>query len=178
MEYTAGYPADAADIERLFNQTFSDSEGQAEGELIGGLARDFMSSTPVDDLYCFVARETRQIVGAIFFSRIRFESELNAFILAPVAVQTDYQGKGIGQKLIRFGLDSLSKEGIEIAITYGDPNFYSKVGFQSVTEEIVPAPLTLQHPEGWLAQHLKGDEIKPIKGKSCCVEALNRPEYW
>lgn len=178
MQYSTAHPNDAAEIERLFVKTFSDSEGQAEGELIGGLARDFMSGTPEDDLYCFVARENGQIVGAIFFSRIRFESELNAFILAPVAVQTDHQGKGIGRKLIRFGLDSLSREGAEIAITYGDPNFYSKVGFQSVTEEIIPAPLSLQHPEGWLAQSLKGDEIQPIKGKSSCVEALSKPEYW
>lgn len=178
MEYTAAYPNDAADIERLFNQTFSDSEGQAEGEMIGRLARDLMSGTPVGDLYCFVARENGHIVGAICFSRIRFESERKAFILAPVAVQTDQQGKGIGQKLIRFGLDSLSREGVEIAITYGDPNFYSKLGFQSVTEDIIPAPLSLQYPEGWLAQSLKGDEIQPIKGKSACVEALSKPEYW
>jgi len=107
-----------------------------------------------------------------------FESKLNAYILAPVAVQTDQQGKGIGQKLIAFGLDALSKDGVELAITYGDPSFYSKVGFQPVTEAVVPAPLTLQHPEGWLAQSLNGDEIQPIKGKSSCVEALNKPEYW
>jgi putative acetyltransferase len=67
---------------------------------------------------------------------------------------------------------------VDLAITYGDPKFYSKVGFHSVTEAVVPAPIPLQHPEGWLAQSLKGNEIEPIKGKSSCVEALNRPEYW
>lgn len=178
MQYSPAHPNDAAEIEHLFIKTFSDSEGHTEGEMIGRLARDFMSGTPDSDLYCFVARENEQIVGSIFFSRITFECEIKAFILAPVAVRTDHQGKGIGQKLIRFGLDSLSKEGVELAITYGDPNFYSKVGFQSVTEEIIPAPLSLQHPEGWLAQSLKGDEIQPIKGKSSCVEALSKPEYW
>jgi len=178
MEYSTAHPSDAAEIEQLFMKTFADSEGQAEGEMIGRLARDLMSGTPEGDLYCFVAREDRQIVGCIFFSRITFESELKAFILAPVAVQTDHQGKGIGQKLITFGLDALSKDGVELAITYGDPSFYSKVGFHSVTEAVVPAPLTLQHPEGWLAQYLNSDEIQPIKGKSSCVEALNKPEYW
>lgn len=178
MQYSNAHLNDAAEIEQLFIKTFSDSEGQAEGEMIGRLARDFMSGTPERDLYCFVAREDGQIVGSIFFSRITFESEIKAFILAPVAVHTDHQGKGIGQRLIRFGLDTLSKDGVELAITYGDPNFYSKVGFQFVTEAIVPAPLTLQHPEGWLAQSLKGDEIQPIKGMSLCVEALNKPEYW
>jgi len=178
MECSTAHPNDAAEIERVFIKTFSDSEGQAEGDMIGHLARDFMSGTPEGDLYCFVAREDGQIVGCIFFSRITFDSEFNAFILAPVAVHTDHQGKGIGQKLIAFGLDALSKDGVELAITYGDPRFYSKVGFHPVTEAIVPAPLALQHPEGWLAQSLNGDEIQPIKGKSSCVEALNKPEYW
>jgi putative acetyltransferase len=178
MECARAHPNDSAEIERLFIKTFSDSEGQVEGDMIGRLTRDFMSGTPEGDLYCFVAREDGQIVGSIFFSRITFESELKAFILAPVAVHTDHQGKGIGQELIKCGLDTLSKDGVELAITYGDPAFYSKVGFRSVTEAVVPAPRTLQHPEGWLAQSLSGDEIEPIKGKSSCVEALNKPEYW
>ena len=178
MQYSPAHHNDAAEIERLFIKTFSDSEGQAEGKMIGRLTRDFMSGTPADDLYCFVARENEKIVGCIFFSRITFKSEIKAFVLAPVAVQTEHQGKGIGQGLIQFGLATLSKNGVDLAITYGDPNFYSKVGFQSVTEAVIPAPIPLQHPEGWLAQSLKGNAIKSIKGKSSCVEALNKPEYW
>lgn len=178
MEYSTAQPSDAADIEQLFIKTFADSEGQAEGEMIGCLARDFMSSTPEGDLYCFVAREDKQIVGCIFFSRITFESEIGAFILGPVAVHTNHQGKSIGQRLITFGIHTLSTDGVELVITYGDPDFYSKVGFHVVTERVIPAPLTLQHPEGWLAQSLKSEEIQPITGKSSCVEALNKPEYW
>lgn len=178
MKCSAYNPNDAAEIERLFIKTFSDSEGQSEGERIGRLARNLMSNTDKSDFYCFVATEADQIVGGIFFSRVTFEGGTNAFILAPVAVRTDFQGEGIGQQLIRFGLDALSKDGVELAITYGDPTFYSKVGFRSVTEAEIPAPLTLQHPEGWLAQSLTGDEIQPIKGESSCVEALNKPEYW
>ena len=178
MHYSPAHPSDAAEIERLFIKTFSDSQGQTEGTIIGYLAHDLINGTPEADLYCFVARKGRQIVGCIFFSRMTFESEIKAFILAPVAVHTDHQGKGIGQGLIQFGLETLSKDGVDVAITYGDPNFYSKAGFQSVTEAVVPAPIPLQHPEGWLAQSLKGNEIKPIKGRSSCVEALNKPEYW
>jgi len=137
-----------------------------------------MSSTDKNDFYCFVAMEGDQIVGGIFFSRITFQSATNAFILAPVAVQTEFQGKGIGQQLIRFGLDALSSDGVDLALTYGDPGFYCKVGFQVITETVISAPLTLQHPEGWLVQSLKGGEIQTIKGKSLCVEALNKPEYW
>jgi putative acetyltransferase len=178
MEYATAQPNDAAEIERLFVWTFTDSEGQSEGEMIGRLAGDLLNRTSESDRYCFVAREDGQIVGSIFFSRITLECEVKAFILSPVAVRTDHQGKGIGQRLITFGLDVLTDDGVELAITYGDLNFYSKVGFHPVTEAVVPAPLTLQYPEGWLAQSLKSDSIPPIGGKSRCVEALNRAEYW
>jgi putative acetyltransferase len=67
---------------------------------------------------------------------------------------------------------------VELAITYGDPSFYSKVGFSVITEQLVPAPLELTQPEGWLAQSLIGDEIGAIAGKSHCVEALNKPALW
>lgn len=78
MRYSKALSNDADAIAHLFIKTFSDSEGKAEGEMIGRLARGLMSGTP----------------------------------------------------------------------------------------------------EGWLAQSLKGDGVQPIKGKSSCVEALNRPEYW
>jgi len=178
MKISTYNPSNADEIEQLFIKTFSDSEGQSEGELIGRLVRDFMNSTDANDLYCFIATENEQIIGSIFFSRMTFGSGINAFILAPVAIHTDHQGKGVGQKLISFGLDALKESGTELVLTYGDPNFYSKVGFRSITEKLVPAPLKLEYPEGWLAQSLVGDEIEPIAGKSYCVEELNKPELW
>ena len=59
-------------------------------------------STDAQDLYGFVAIENEEIIGSIFFTRLMFESEVNAFLLSPVAIHTNYQGKGIGQKLINF----------------------------------------------------------------------------
>ena len=171
-------PNNADEIEQLFIKTFSDSEGQSEGEAIGSLVRDFLDNTDANDLYCFVATENEQIIGSIFFSRMTFESGIYAFILAPVAIHTDHQGKGVGQKLINFGLNALKERGVELALTYGDPKFYSKVGFSLITEKSVKAPLTLTYPEGWLGQSLVGDEIEPITGGSYCVEALNKTEYW
>jgi putative acetyltransferase len=178
IHYTCASPSDAAEIEELFINVFTDSEGPAEGEMIGRLVRDFMNQTPEEDLYCFVARDAGRIVGGIFFSRITFESETKAFILGPVAVQSRSQGQGIGLTLIRHGLDQLSNDEVELAITYGDPRFYSKVGFQVVSPETIPAPLPLQFPEGWQAQSLQRQALPSIPGKSSCVEALNHPAYW
>jgi putative acetyltransferase len=168
----------AEEIKQLFIKTFADSEGQPEGKRIGRLVTSLMDSVDTNDLYCFIATENEQIIGSIFFTRMKFESGINAFILSPVATHTDHQGKGVGQKLINFGLNTLKENGVELAITYGDPDFYSKVGFSVITDQFVPAPQKLNQPEGWQAQSLVGDEIEPIAGKSYCVEALNKPELW
>ena len=178
MNLSTYNPNNADEIEQLFIKTFSDSAGHSEGKLIGRLVRIFLDSIDASDLYCFIATENEQIIGSIFFTRMTFESGINAFILSPVATDTAHQGQGVGQQLINFGLDTLKEDGVELVITYGDPNFYSKVGFGVITEQVVPAPLKLEYPEGWLAQSLVSDKIEPIAGKSYCVEELNNPEYW
>ena len=178
MEYSCYNPNDVDKIERLFIRTFTDSEGQSEGATVGGLAGELMRTTGEADLYGFIARDSAELVGSILFSRMRFEREINAFILAPVAIRTDHQRQGIGQKLIKFGLNVLKEDGVELVLTYGDPRFYTMVGFRVVTETQVPPPCKLSQPEGWMAQSLVADRIDPIEGNSCCVEALNKPEYW
>lgn len=131
------------------------------------------------DLHVFITVENGNIIGSIIFSRLRFEkSRRIAFLLSPVAVHPDYQKKGIGQQLITFGHNNLKKNRVELVFTYGDINFYSKIGYKVISENLVKAPLPLSYPEGWLAQSLTGDEIQPIPGNSYCVEAISKSEYW
>ena len=167
-----------AEIKQLFIQTFSDSEGVSEGLLVGSIVYDLIAFTKECDLYGFVATEDDQMIGSIFFSKLTFESEVRAFLLSPVATLTNYQGKGVGQKLIRFGLAAMKELGAELVFTYGDPAFYAKVGFLPIDEKRVKAPFKLSQPEGWLGQALIADQLEPIRGNSHCVEALNKQEYW
>ncbi len=178
MKFTPYNPSDIAEIKQLFTKTFSDSEGQSEGLVIGNLVFDLMTRTDGGDFCGFVATENQNIIGSIFFSRMTFENKVEAFLLSPVAIDTSYQGKGVGQKLINFGLNALKERGVELVFTYGDPNFYTKVGFRNITEKVVKAPFKLTYPEGWLGQSLGGDEIEPINGNSHCVDAFNNPELW
>ncbi|MDH5886159.1 GNAT family N-acetyltransferase [Vibrio splendidus] len=176
---------DSSEIEtitQLFTQTFTDSEGENEGKTVGKLANDLLTTT---ELLCFVAEDDSSesdtdstIVGAIIFTPLSFDDETKAYLLSPVAVSTQVQKRGIGQQLISFGLQVLKEQGVELAVTYGDPDYYSKVGFGRITVEQVPAPFELSFSHGWLAQSLTGGEIKVTSGKSSCVEALAYPEYW
>lgn len=178
MKLSTYNPNNTEEIKQLFTATFSNSEGKSEGLLIGNLVTDLMTDTDTCDLSVFIATEKEQIIGSIIFSRLKFESEINAFLLSPVAVHTSVQGKGIGQKLITFGLNALRTTGVELVVTYGDPSFYSKVGFAAISQSVVKPPLTLSQPEGWLGQSLVDNEIKSIAGNSFCVDAFNKPEIW
>ncbi|MFM2587842.1 GNAT family N-acetyltransferase [Vibrio sp. TBV020] len=178
MNYSLYNAKETDTIIQLFIKTFGDSEGQSVGEQIGGLVTDLITTTPEQDLYVCIAKEEEVITGAILFTRMTYESEQQSFLMAPVAVHTDYQGKGIGQALIQFGLEAMRNEGINIAFTYGDPNFYTKSGFKPVEESAFKAPLPLSFPHGWMAQSLTGSEIDSLAGDSQCVPAFNKPEFW
>jgi putative acetyltransferase len=100
------------------------------------------------------------------------------FILSPVAVATAQQGNELGQRLINHALEALLDRGVDVALTYGDINFYSKVGFAHITEADAQPPLPLQYPEGWLGQTLKAGPFVPLKGPSRCVVPLHDPIHW
>ncbi|WP_029933547.1 GNAT family N-acetyltransferase [Thiomicrospira pelophila] len=171
-------PNDIPEIQAMVTRTFSDSEGAEEGKRIGFLAFELLTQTPEQDVFCFLAKEDNNIIGCIICSRLFFAHGLQAFILAPVAVTTEFQGQRIGQQLIQFGLQKLKQNGIELVFTYGDPNYYSKVGFQTISEQQIPAPLKLTYPQGWLVQSLTNKAIPHIREKPSCVPALAKPEYW
>ena len=137
MKYSEYNPNKLEEINHLFIKTFSDSEDKSEGLVIGELTNNFMTNTDASDFYCFVATDSNEIIGSVFFSKFIFENDTKAYILSPMAVLTEYQGKGIGQKLINFALNILKENGVEIVVTYGDPNYYSKVGFKVISEEII-----------------------------------------
>lgn len=180
MEIRQYTQADSAAIESLFRSVFSQSAGEAEGEIVGNVTKELMRESAEDDLYGFVAVEAGQIVGSIFFSRVIFEGNavIECFLLAPVAIHSDFQGKGIGQKLITDGLNRLKDKQVSVVLTYGDPKYYCKVGFQSISHKVIQAPFKLSQPEGWLGQSLLGESMASLSGHCLCVNAWNNPIYW
>jgi predicted N-acetyltransferase YhbS len=169
----------AREMADLFEASFRASEGEQEGRLIGRLALDLMLHTPVEERVICVAEDAGTLIGAIVFSRLRYPQDpRRVFVLAPVAVAPERQGQGIGQQLLRFGLDALRAAGVDVALTYGDPRFYAKLGFAPLREVDAQAPFPLQMPQGWLGQSLTAQPLMPLQGPSQCVAALNDPVFW
>lgn len=178
MDFRRHNAEDESAIVQLFRSVFADSEGETEGELIGKLAADLFETTNERDLFNYVADADGRVVGSVFFSRLDFGTDIEAFILAPVAVSSDRQREGIGQALINHGLAELTDRGVNVVLTYGDPAFYQKVGFRQISSTIIKAPYELSQPEGWLGQSLVDNSIESLSGKCTCVTAFNNPVYW
>ena len=166
------------EVTSLFTSVFTLSEGEKEGRLIGDLASKLSSGIDSKEIVCFGSYEEESIIGSIFFTRLRFNEATQVYMLAPVAVSTERQGKGVGQALINYGLSELRNRSVSVVITYGDPSFYFKVGFRALSEDYIKAPLKLSMPEGWLGLSLTEEAIPTINERPACVKEFNDQAYW
>ncbi|MEL7273126.1 MAG: N-acetyltransferase [Pseudomonadota bacterium] len=179
MDFSVKWDGVEHQIVSLFTATFTASEGADEGDLIGRLVNNLLGNTPHEDIYVFTAIDDGEIIGGAIFSRLIYADDPRAvFILSPMAISTIKQGEGIGQALLNHALGSLRGEGVSVAITYGDPAFYGKVGFLPLDQKTAASPLPLSFPEGWIGQSLTDQPLKPLAGNCRCVTALNDPSIW
>ena len=178
MNFSPFDPADTEEVIAFFAGVFAASADEEEGRTIGELVANLIATTARADLTGFFAKNDGDVVGGIFFSRFIVPSGQVAFVLSPVAVATELQGTGIGQRLITHGIGQMWEEGVELLFTYGDPAYYCKTGFQKISEETVAAPYPLSMPFGWQAQSMDGGPVPTISGATQCVSAFCDPKYW
>ena len=88
-----------------------------------------VSATPYVSL---VAEDGGRVVGHIFFSPVRVQSEdaaHDAVALGPMAVLPDAQGRGVGSRLVLEGLEECRRRGHEVVFVLGHPEYYPRFGF-------------------------------------------------
>ncbi|WP_028774192.1 GNAT family N-acetyltransferase [Shewanella waksmanii] len=178
MQYSILNGVDDTEVVSLFRTVFADAEGESEGQVIGQLVSEMLGTTAADDIVTCIAIQDDAIVAATLLTRLKMSNEQQGFILSPMAVATSMQGQGVGQQLIRFAIEQLKTQGADVLLTYGDPNFYGKVGFEPISEQVIAAPFPLSHPHGWIGQSLNGQTIEALAEPVQCVAALNQPQYW
>lgn len=178
MKYTIADNSLYAEMIEVYKESFTTSEGTEEGTMIAELATQLLKS-PANDFYPFCATQDGRVVGAVIFSRLAYKNnDADVFVLGPVAVATESQSQGVGKGLIEVGLAYLKRIGVTVVMTYGDPAYYNRAGFEPVSQEKITAPFDLQHPEGWLGQSLTGTELPVLDTECSCVEAFNNPVFW
>ncbi|MBW4580023.1 MAG: N-acetyltransferase [Tildeniella nuda ZEHNDER 1965/U140] len=123
MEVRAEKPDD---VEAIFRVNVAAFGREGEANLVDQLRG-------VASTLSFVAVESEQIVGHVFFSPVAIAGDcadrLLVLGLAPVAVLPDYQRQGIGSLLIQYGLSECARLGFKAVVVLGSPDYYPRFGF-------------------------------------------------
>ena len=167
---------DLIEVEQVFTHAFSIEEASATYQII----RASISKNTPDTRLCLGYEKQTNIVGAIAFTSVVFETDedMTGYILAPLAVHSDYQQQEIGTKLLEYGLAHLIAQGVEVLLVYGDPEYYGRFGFDVELGRHFRPPYALEYELGWQAMQLGTlnirDRIYPFR----CVDELSDPTFW
>jgi putative acetyltransferase len=124
-------PKDASTILALTDAAFKGMRfsNQTEAKVIEGLRAAGALSLSL------VATEGGEIIGHVAFSPVRINAEAGDWYgLGPVSVWPDRQRRGIGQALIREGLQRLQSMSAGGCVLLGDPAYYCRFGFENDPE--------------------------------------------
>ena len=120
------HPADYPVIDRMLRRTFNTGQ---EARLVERLrcSEDYIPSLSL------VYETLGLITGHIMFSHGLLLQEngetISVAALAPLAVDPDFQGTGIGGALIREGFVRCRSQGIPLVFLLGHPSYYPRFGF-------------------------------------------------
>lgn len=116
----------------------------------------------------YVVIENGQIVGNIVYSRMftgtdrTMSNEVISF--GPISVHPDYQGKGIGKKMIDYTLNKAKEMGYKAVLITGNHNYYNPLEFVSASKYKIYLPgmsendeatffMAKELEEGYLTKH-------------------------
>lgn len=115
-----------------------------------------------------VATLGSEIVGYILFTKIQIVNAKNSvtesLALAPVAVQPNFQHKGIGGQLIKYGLNKAREMQYKSVIVLGHKNYYPRFGFEATTKWHIESPFQLSDSGNFMGMELVTDGLKNAQG--------------
>ena len=86
----------------------------------------------------YVIENDKKIIGHINYSTgtICYENgkSEDAVVLGPIAIDEDFQNRGLGTELIEFTLTKANDVGIPFVFVIGDEKYYSRIGFESASK--------------------------------------------
>jgi putative acetyltransferase len=119
-------PADVAAIDSLTIAAFADAGARAceESRILEALRSQGALSLSI------LAVDGDEIIGHAAFSPVRIAMAAEDwFGLGPVSVRPDRQGSGVGQAVVRGGLQRLVGMGAAGCVVLGAPAYYRRFGF-------------------------------------------------
>jgi putative acetyltransferase len=169
-------PEDAAAVLDVERMAFGE---ESEAELVEALLVD-PTARPLINL---VAEEDGAIVGHVLFTHAVVhgaDGDVDATILAPLAVVPAAQRRGVGLALGREGIAAAEKLGIGLVFVLGHIDYYPKLGFRPAAPLgfIAPYPIDPAVADAWMVLETRPDLIDSVTGTVRCADAMMHPEMW
>lgn len=153
-----------------------------EGPSIVRLVEAMLADKTAEPRLSLVAERDGRVAGHIVFTRAEVETSasLSDRILAPLAVSPEVQRRGIGGALIRNGLARLRADGVGLVFVYGDPNYYTRHGFEPAMPHglMPPHELPERYCDAWMVHALQPQLLGQVTGKLRCADTLMPAEHW
>lgn len=113
------------------------------------------------------------MIGHVFFSPVEIGNgdAPPAAGLAPVGVQPDHQGHGVGAALVEAGLAACPDVGWEAVFLVGSPAYYGRFGF------VLAAPLGFRYRSEAFDPALQVRELRPGALSGCSGEIRYHPAF-
>ena len=121
-------PEDAAAIGRITAEAFAGTSYGHNGE--AGIVEALRADGALTG--SLVTVQDGEVVGHVAFSPVGIAGAGGGWYgLGPVSVAPAHQKRGLGQALIRAGLDRLGELDAAGCVVLGDPGYYRRFGFES-----------------------------------------------
>ena len=169
---------DSSALKLLYASAFPDEE-------LIPLVKELLADP--DKAMSLSATAGEQVVGhAVFSYCLMPESDRQAALLGPLAVDPGWHRKGIGGALVRAGFKRLLQSGVGIVFVLGDPAYYSRFGFKpescveppfGLPKEIRNSALWEKWQLAWQSRTLLGAAVTD-RGRLMVPEPWQRPELW
>ena len=167
---------DGETIREVHLKAFPESERQ----LVSTLALDLLREQTDPETYGFVAEHDGVIIGQVAFSPLSIAANEGwvGYILAPLGILPQWQGRGVGSRLVEHGINTLTAQGVHHLLVYGDPAYYGRFGFDTDAATRFVPPFDLEFPSGWQAMTLNPGKTITSDSRIICVVPLRNPELW
>lgn len=176
-------PAESGDRDALL-AVHAAAFGADDGPVIAQLVADLLDDDTSRPLLSLVARDEDRLVGHLLLTSIGLcgsdTGNVEARILCPLAVVPELQGRGIGDRLVRDGLDRLRDDGVGLVVVLGHPSYYPRFGFRPAGARGIDAPYAIapENAEAWMVVELTPGALGRMRGTVVCARPLQDPRHW
>ena len=156
-------PSDTAQIRALYPQAFPDED---LWPVVSALLKE---GPQVISLATF---DGDALVAHVLFTTCATKGQKQpGALLGPLGVIPSHQRQGLGDTLVRKGLERLENSGVSQVFVLGNPAYYQRFGFAPESHVLAPYPLPVEYGDAW--QSLPLAARAPLQ-----AGRLSLPEPW